>query len=177
MRLTLFSIAVVLLAGGAQSPKEPDFSGEWVLVKATGSASSPAPALSVRQTITSTTRRGGPMKASFSDLKVERHFDSGAVTVSYKIGLIAGTVSGTAPQATSQPNERMVVAVTWQGEDLMIRTGKYSGPPEQPGPYTEHEEIWSLDADGALSIRTTDAASGRAVATATLVYQRPSRSR
>ena len=27
---------VVLLIGGAQLPKEPDFSGEWVLVKASG---------------------------------------------------------------------------------------------------------------------------------------------
>ena len=52
-----------------------------------------------------------------------------------------------------------------------------SGSPDQPGPYTEHQEIWSLDADGRLSIRTTDESSGAAVARATLVYQRGPKSR
>jgi hypothetical protein len=176
--LLLFPLVVVLLAGGAsQKPKEPDFSGEWVLVKATGSVSNPARALSVQQTITSTTRRGGPMKPYYSDLRIERQLDSGAVAESYKIGLIRGSVSGTAAGASSPQNERTVVAVKWQGNDLTITTGRYSGSPEQPGPYTEHQEIWSLDADGRLSIRTTDESSAAAVARATLVYQRGARSR
>jgi hypothetical protein len=170
MNLPLVPLVVVLLAGGAsQKPKQPDFSGEWVLVKATGTVSNPARALSVRQTITSVTSRGGPMKPDYSDLRIARQLDSGAVAESYKIGLISGVVSGT--------NERTVLAVKWQGDDLTITTGRYSGPPEQPGPYTEHQEIWSLDADGRLSIRTTDESSGAAVARATLVYQRGPRSR
>ena len=155
MFVTLFSAVVVLLVSGVtQNPKEPDFSGEWVLVKASGTASDPAPALTVRQTITRTTRRGGPMEPYFSEITIERHFDSGVVAERYKIGIVRGTVSGTAPGASSQQGERMVVAVTWQGDNLIIRTGKYSGPPEQPGPYTEHEEMWSLDANGKLLIRT-----------------------
>jgi hypothetical protein len=176
--LLLFPLVVVLLAGGAsQKPTEPDFSGEWVLVTTTGSVSNPARALGVRQTITSTTRRGGPMKPYYSDLRIERQFDAGAVTESYKIGLISGSVSGTASGATSPQNDRTVVAVKWQGNDLTITTGRYSGSSEQPGPYTEHQEIWSLDANGRLSIRTTDESTGAAVARATVVYQRGPRSR
>jgi hypothetical protein len=176
MNLPLVPLLVVLLAGGAwQKPKEPDFSGEWVLVEAVGSVSNPARALGVRQTITSTTSRGEPMKPYYSDVRIERQFDTGAVTESYKIGLISGTMSGTG--TTSPQNERTVLAVKWQGDDLTIITGRYSGPPEQAGPYTEHQEIWSLDPNGRLSIRTTDESSGAAVARATLVYQRGPRSR
>jgi hypothetical protein len=173
MLVTLFSAIVVLLVTGVtQAPNEPDFSGEWVLVKASGTSSNPAPALTVRQTVTRTTRRGGPMKPHFSEIKIERHFDSGVVAESYKIGLVRGTVGGIPPGASSPAGARAVVAVTWEGNNLIIRTGKYSGPPEQPGPYTEHEETWSLDANGLLLITSTDQSSGSGRATVTVLYER-----
>jgi hypothetical protein len=159
--------ALGLLVGGvAQIPKEPDFSGEWLLVEATGTASDPAPALIVRQTITRTTRRGEPMAPYFDSLTVERHFKSGVESESYKIGTIGGTV-GSWP-----PGEWATVAVTWQGESLIIRTGKYSGPSQASGPYTEHEEAWSFDPTGRLLITSTDRVSGSQPTTIHLIYRR-----
>ena len=44
----------------AQVPAEPDFSGEWVLLKGSSSASDQAFALTVRQSITRTNIYGSP---------------------------------------------------------------------------------------------------------------------
>src|SRR3954471_22680792 len=159
-------VLVVLVSGVAQIPQEPDFSGEWVLVEATGTASDPAAALIVRQTVTRTTRRGEPITPYFDDLTVERHFKSGVESDSYKIGTIGGTVG------SSRPGEWAAVAVTWQGENLIIRTGKYSGPSQASGPYTEHEEAWSFDPTGRLLITSTDRASGSQPTTIRLIYRR-----
>jgi len=158
------SVLVLLVSGIAQMPKEPDFSGEWMLVEASGQASDPAPALTVRQAVTRTTRRGEPMAPWFSELGVERHFRTGVESENYKIGLIGGTVSGT--------GERTTVAVTWEGEGLIIRTGKYSSSPQDPGPYTEHDEVWSFDPSGRLLITITDRSSKAEPATARIIYRR-----
>lgn len=170
---TLSSCALVLLvSGAAQIPKEPDFSGEWVLVRASSAASGPAPALTVRQSITRTTMRGEPMTPWFSDLTVERHFATGIVSESYKIGLIGGTVPGIPTGRSSPQGEWTTEAVKWQGENLIIRTGKYSGPPQGSSPYTEHEEAWSFDPGGRLLITITDRASGSQPTTIRLIYRR-----
>src|SRR4051794_20875750 len=99
MRRTLSSSVLLLfLSSGAQDPKQPDFSGEWVLVNASGAIAEPASALSVRQTITRTTTRGEPMEPWFSELAVVRRSDGNVVSSErYKIGLIGGTVSGIPP--------------------------------------------------------------------------------
>jgi hypothetical protein len=168
MFVTVSSYVLVLLVSGlAQIPKEPDFSGEWVLVQASSAASDPARALTVRQSITRTTMRGEPMTPWFSDLAVERHFKTGVVLESYKIGLISGTVSGI------EREERTTVAVKWQGGNLIIRTGKYPGPPQESSPYTEHEEVWSFDPSGRLLITITDRSSGSPPTTDMLIYRRP----
>jgi hypothetical protein len=175
---TMFAIlssCMLVLLGSvvAQIPKEPDFSGEWVLVKASGTRSDPAPSLTVRQTITRTTVRGEPMTPWFSDLTVERHFRTGVVSENYKIGMSGGSVSGTATAAQSpRREERTTVAVKWEAESLIIRTGRYSGPPHESGPYTEHEEVWSIDQSGRLLITITDRSSGSQPAAVTLIYRR-----
>jgi len=176
MFATLSTCMLVLLGSVvAQTPKEPDFSGEWVLVKASGTGSDPAPALTVRQTITRTTVRGEPMTPWFSDLTVERHFRTGVVSETYKIGMSGGSVSGTVTAASSlRREERTTAAVMWEGESLIIRTSRYSGPPHESGPYTEHEEVWSIDPSGRLSITITDRSSGTQTATVMLIYRRQS---
>ena len=124
--------------------------------------------------MTRTTMRGEPMTPWFSDFMVERHFTNGVVaSESYKIGTISGTVSGTATPALSpRREERTTVEVTWEEKSLVIRTGKYSGPPYEPGPYTEHREVWSIDPGGRLLITTTDRSSGAHAASVTLIYRR-----
>ena len=104
------------------------------------------------------------MTPLFSELGVERHFRTGVVSENYKIGLIGGTVSGI--------GERTTVAVTWEGEGLIIRTGKYSGPPQDPGLYTEHEEAWSFDPSGRVLITITDRSSGSQPTRVRLIYRR-----
>ena len=173
MFATLPSCVLVLLVSGvAQMPKEPDFSGEWMLVEASGPASAPAPALTVRQAVTRTTRRGEPMAPWFSDLTVERQFKSGVVSESYKIGMSSGTVGGVSGERPSPQRDRTTVTVTWKGASLIIKTGMYSGPPQEPDPYTEHEEVWSFDQSGRLLITITDRSSRSQPATVMLTYRR-----
>jgi hypothetical protein len=62
------------------------------------------------------------MPPYFSDLKVEWHFHGGLVTEVTSFGMMRDRAP-TAPAATSLPNERTVVAVRWQGDTLIIRTG------------------------------------------------------
>ena len=112
------------------------------------------------------------MTPYFSGLTVERHFKSGVVSESYKIGIISGTVGGISSGRSSPPGEWMTVAVKWQGENLIVRTGNYSGPSQASGPYTEHEEVWSFDTSGRLSITNTDRSSGAEPATVMLIYRR-----
>jgi|SRR3954449_7918332 len=164
MLLTLSSCVLVLLVSSvAQIPKQPDFSGEWVRL-ATG-ASFDAPAtLVVRQRVTRTNIRGEPMAPYFSQLVVERHYSNRVESDSYDIGIVSGTVSGI--------GERTTVTVTWQGERVVNKTGKYSGPPQEPGRYSEHEEVWSLDPDGRLLITITDRSSDSQPVTVRLTYQR-----
>jgi hypothetical protein len=164
----------LLVTSVAQIPKEPDFSGEWVLVQASSTASDPASTLTVRQRITRTTMRGEPMTPYFSDLTVDRHFKSGVESESYKIGIVGGTVGGVARGAASPQGEWTTVGVVWEGESLIIRTGTYPGPPRESAPSTEHEEAWSFDPSGRLLITITDRSSGSQAATVTLVYRRRS---
>jgi hypothetical protein len=163
-----YLIAPVSHGSSAQVPKEPDFSGEWVLARASAATDEQAFILTVRQTITRTTMRGEPMKPWFSALAVERRSRRGIMSESYRIGLIGGTVSAIPPAS----EERTTVAVKWEGDHLIIRTGKYSGPPQESGPYTEHEEVWSLDRKGSLLITVTDRGSNIKPTTVQFVYRR-----
>ena len=170
---TLSSCVLVLVVStGTQIPKEPDFSGDWELVKTSGTPSDPAQVLIVRQTITRTTMRGEPMTPWFSDFTLARHFTTGVVSETYKIGRIGGTVPGIPPGASSPQGEWTTISATWERKSLIIRTGKYSGPPQESGPYTEHEERWSFDPGGNLLIMITDRLSGSQAASAVLTYRR-----
>ena len=157
-------VLLLLLSSVPQIPKQPDFSGEWVLV-GTGASLDPAPAaLLVRKRVTRTNSRGEPMAPYFSHLLVERHYSNRVESDSYDIGIVSGTVSGI--------GERTIVTVTWHGERMVIKTGKYSGPSQEPGRYSEHEEVWSLDPRGRLLIAITDRTSTSQPATVRLTYHR-----
>jgi hypothetical protein len=165
-------VAPVSPGPSAQVPKEPDFSGEWVLARASAATDEQASILTVRQTITRTTMRGEPMKPWFSGLAVERRSKRGIKSESYQIGSIGGTVSGLPSGSSAPGEERTTVAVKWDGDRLIIQTGRYSGPPEQTRSSTEHEEVWSLDRKGRLLITVTDRGSHIKPTTVQLVYRR-----
>jgi hypothetical protein len=57
------------------------------------------------------------------------------------------------PEGRSSPQgEWTTESVNWQGKRLIIRTTRSQQPSEQPGPSSEHEEVWSLDERGRLLI-------------------------
>jgi len=166
-----FALALAL-SGGAQLPKEPDFSGEWVLVSATDAVTEQASALTVTQTLTRTTMRGEPMTPFYSSITIERHFNGRAVSEKRTIGTVGGTVPGIPVGQSSPQGEWTTESVNWQADHLVIKTTRSPQPPDQPGPHSEHEEVWSLDSHGRLLITITDRASGSGATTARLVYER-----
>ena len=135
-----------------------------------------ARALTVRQSIVRTTVWGTPMEPFFRDLTVEREFTNGVRSESYQIGVGGGVVGGvdrtgrgTLPNG-QRPETRF--SVRWDGNGLVIETGNYSGPRRESGRYTEHSEVWWLDAEGRLVMTVTDKSSGAESAAQTLTYQR-----
>ena len=135
-----------------------------------------ARALTVRQSMGGTTARGTPAEPFSRDLTVEREFSTGARTESYQIGVVGGVVGGVdrtgrgAGPDGQTPQTRF--AVRWDRNRLVIETGTYSGPTRESGPYTEHTEAWSLDAQSRLVMTVTDRRSGAESATRTLTYRR-----
>lgn len=169
-------VLLLLIAASVRAQDKPDFSGHWVLENPQEFTSDIARALTVRQSIEGSTARGTPMEPFFSDLTVEREFSTGARSESYQIGVVGGVVGGVdragpgaGPDGHS-PQTRF--AVRWDGNRLVIETGTYSGPTRESGPYTEHTEAWSLDAQSRLVITLTDRRSGGESATRTLTYRR-----
>jgi hypothetical protein len=71
------------------------------------------------------------------------------------------------------PNTHTRFSVRWDGDTLVIETGSYTGPTRDSGPYSEHEEIWSLDAQRRLAMTVTDRGSGTESKTVRLTYRRP----
>jgi hypothetical protein len=154
------------LAKRMAAEKKPAFTGRWVLAGPIDSTSDTAHELTVR--------RRQSLDAPFELLTVERRFRSGVRSDMYQVGLEAGTVGGIAGPIDSSGG-----AVTstwfssrWDGDTLVIKTGTYSGPSRDSGPFTEHAEVWSLDRQGRLHITTTDRSSGTESKTTNLVYRR-----
>ena len=174
-RASLLPFALTLIViGRPQLPQEPDFSGEWVLVNASDARSEQPPALTVHQTITRTNVRGEPIKPFYSSITVERHFDKAAASDSHTfyIGTIGGTVPGLPVEGSLPQREWTTESVKWECDQLVIRTTRSSQPRHQPGPRSEHDEVWSLDEDGRLLIAISDRSPGSAPRTLNLVYER-----
>jgi hypothetical protein len=166
------SLVVLILSGVPQLPMQADFSGEWLLVSASGATGEQASVLTVQQTLTSTTMRGEPMTPFFSSITVVRHFNGRALSEKHTIGTVGGTVPGIPVGQSSPQGEWTTESVQWQADHLIVRTTRSPQPPDEPGRRSEHEEVWSLDRDGRLLITLSDRRSGFAPITVHLVYER-----
>ena len=62
--------------------------------------------------------------------------------------------------------------MSWEDNRLVINTGSYSGPTREAGPYTEHSEVWQLDAAGMLILSIVDRGSSIASTAKTLTYRK-----
>jgi hypothetical protein len=102
--------------------------------------------------------RGDAITPFFKTLTVERRLPSGVRSESYEIGT-EGILGSVAP-------------FKWNGNRLVIETGSYSGTTRDAGPYREHDEVWSLEAQGRLLITVTDRGSSLGPSTTDLTYRR-----
>jgi hypothetical protein len=171
--LQTWSIALIMLATvGVAAQDKPDFSGRWILTTPQQSDTDTPLALSVRQTLVRTTVRGDPMEPFFRDITIERQFETGTRSETHPIGVQGGTVSGLrADGSPSGPTAHH--AVKWDGNALVFESGSYTGQRPETGVWSEHREIWSLDADGRLRVAITTRSSGDGSRAITLQYRRP----
>src|SRR5262245_4825656 len=126
------AILLMAIPAAVAAQDKPDFSGRWVLVSSSTPDPSAAQTLAVRQTVTRTNVRGGPMQPFFSALIVERQFADRAATATYQIGVQGGMVGGIVGGGGAETRR----SVRWEGNRLVIETGSYSYPTRRDGPYS-----------------------------------------
>jgi hypothetical protein len=170
MRMQVWlGLLVSVIAGTAVAQEKPDFTAEWILVAPRDGAMDAAPELSVRQWLEhETSVRGVPI--DIPHVAIERLFQTGARSESYQIGIVGGVTGGSA--GANFPGVRTQYRVKWDGDRLVIETGRYSGPTRESGPYSEHDEVWSLEAQGTLVMTVTDRGSGTEPRTTQLTYRK-----
>jgi len=169
-------ILFMALVGTVTAQDQPDFSGRWVLDASAVAGPDVAQSLIVRQPIVRTNVHGAPIQPVFKELSVERRFVAGARTEIYQIGVEGGVVGGVDRSnrgdaaGANAPQSRY--SVRWEDKRLVIFSGRYSGPTSEAGPYSEHTEVWQLDAAGMLIVSLTDVGTGSASTTKTLTYRK-----
>ena len=168
MRIHLAVCALVLLfVGTAAAQGRPDFSGTWVLVTPNRVVSA-AQTLVVRQTFTRESVQGFPIDPPLITLAVERHSAGSVHSEFYTIGEMGGTVSGI---AGSQPSAKTEFSTRWDGDRLVIENSE-SRQLENASSWSRHMEVWSLNAQGALSVVVTERTAANEPIATNLLYRR-----
>jgi hypothetical protein len=126
-------VVMTVLTAGAQTT--PDFSGDWVMASLDAAVDVPR---ELRVTVRT--------ESGFQVMRVERRGLDGARTTEHRIGIQGGFVTGTRQTRSSS---------RWIGQQLVIREGSYEAPLGEQAPFTESEEVWSLDSSGRLEVRLT----------------------
>jgi hypothetical protein len=163
MRLLL---CVMLLATTlvVTAQDKPEFSGVWILMPSDSSASSAAQTLVVHQLLTRTSVRGIALDHPLITFEIERHSSGSVHSERYQIGVIGGTIIGDVETHHS---------TTWDGDRLVIETiySTYSARQRNTEISSTHTEVWSLDAQGTLSVVATDQNADAKPRTSTLIYR------
>jgi hypothetical protein len=169
------SILSMLVTATVAGQDKPDFSGRWILERPADAGPDVPRSLTVRQPVVRTNVYGAPMPPFFKELSVERQFVTDVRTETYQIGVEGGTVYGLPANRGTAPDvnpSQTRFSVRWEDNRLVIDTGSYSGPTREAGPYTEHTEVWQLDAAGMLILTITDRGSGITSTTKALTYRK-----
>jgi len=171
MRKTLVTLVSVLaipllIAYRAVAQDLPDFTCVWILDSVAPPSTDIATTLAVRQSVAQTNVRGEPMKPFFKYLTVTRELVSGSHTETYAIGMTGGKRSGRIGLPSS--HERVV----WEGHDLVIETGTFTGAAPRTGAWAERREAWSLDASGKIRISIATSSSDGSSGTVEILYRR-----
>jgi hypothetical protein len=84
------------------------------------------------------------------------------------IGVIGGSVGGVDPQNTRWTHNQTL----WEGDNLVFLDGSSTGDSPRSGEWTERREVWSLTADGFLTIEVETKGAHTTRQTQRLVYRR-----
>jgi hypothetical protein len=171
-RLPALTLVVLWTAAAAVAQDQPDFSGRWVLDSATQPTIAIPRALVIRQSVVRTNVYGAPIGPFFRDVAVEREYDSGTRSDSYRIGVVGGMVPGVAADGTPRGTRRTYHSVTWKDQALVFESGSHTGPGPGTGEWAERRETWALDSDGRLVVAVATRGSHEASTTTTAAYRR-----
>jgi hypothetical protein len=171
MRFDIPLSVVIVLTASVAAQNRPDFSGNWILVSPQNSNG--AQTMTVRETFARTSVSGAPIEPPLITLAVERRSASGVRSDRYTIGVVSGTTSGVIGNAGAgvgdhTPQTRS--STTWDGDRLVIETRSWTVDDRS---YSDHKEVWWLDAQGALLISVTDEDPGDRKTTTLLYRRRP----
>jgi hypothetical protein len=169
------AIVLTLTLDAAQPANQPDFSGHWQLMRATGLADA-ASELDVVQVVNRTTARGAPMDPYYSEIKITRGAPTSTLVETHKIGILGGIfggmVDGTAAGASAPDPRRTDFSVRWDGNRLRFLKRIYYEQPSGLIPFHEIDETWSFDAEHHLVITTVERASDAPPRTSSAQYAR-----
>ena len=159
----------VLTVAATTAQERPDFSGTWILASLNAPSNAPQ-TLIVEASFRRQSPRGTPISPPLVTLAVSSRFGDAIRSDTYTVGTTGGVVGGlpasglpaNGPRTSSRHSTR------WDGDKLVVDLANYAD-----GKLTsEHGEVWSLGADGALSIAVTDRTVGDPATAVTLVYRR-----
>jgi len=171
------AVILTLTLHAGQPANQPDFSGHWKLMRATGLADA-ALELDVVQVVTRATIYGAPMDPYYSDIKITRGTPTSTLVETHKIGIIGGIlggmIDGTAAGASAPDPRRTEYSVRWDGNRLRFLNRIYEVQPSGLTPLREIDETWSFDAEHHLVITTVERASDAPARTSAAVYMRTS---
>jgi hypothetical protein len=143
------------------------------LTSSTSPAANVGLELAVAQEIVTHTIYGKPMSPGVQTLTVTRTLERGVQANVYQIGSQGGTVEGLprGPDSANVPRRSSQFSVTWRDAALSIETRAETRTGDAVS-FTEHDELWSIDAGGSLVIVATDRGSSEEPVTNRLVFRR-----
>jgi hypothetical protein len=169
--ILLSIVLACAVTGITRAPQDkPDFFGHWVLAEASGLSTDVPRALTVRLTVTRTSMRGDSMTPFYSEIAIDREFETTTRTESQRIGIVGGTVSGIA--GSGAVGRKTLHSVTWDRDELVFESGIYTGDAPDMRVWTERRETWSLDPDGRLGVAVTTRGSAQPPRSVSATYRK-----
>jgi hypothetical protein len=144
-----------------------DFSGRWAL-QSSVTGSPVARALTIEQPLTRKNVHGEAMPPAYLRISIRREGETGGGTETRMIGVIGGSVGGVDSRISRWTHNQ----TRWEGDNLVLVDGSSTGDSPRSGEWTERREVWSLTADGFLTIEIETEGAHTTRQTQRLVYRR-----
>jgi hypothetical protein len=128
--------------------EKPNFSGTWTLEKISESSAAVPNTLIVNQDAMA--------------ISITRAVGTSTTVSTHRLGIVGGRVESGGSSTTRQ--------VWWFGDSLRFDEGSYRD--KNFGHDSERSEVWSLSADGRLSVEISERRSGERTSRLTAVYKK-----